>query len=88
MCGTTPVETTLDQWPLLRIAATMTRSTVRPMIPKSSVATAVLLTRVVTRVETMMSAAWMASTASVSSAALVGLNASPMSGWKATCTRP
>jgi hypothetical protein len=66
----------------------MISSTVRPTIPMTSVATAVLFTLVVPRVDTMISAAWTASTASVSSAALVGLNASPISGWKATWTNP
>ena len=57
-------------------------------MPMISVATAVLFTRVVTLVEVMISAAWMASTTSVSSAALVGVYVSPISGWNATCTRP
>ena len=39
----------------------------------TSVATAVLLTRVVIRVDQMISAAWAARTTSVSSAALVGV---------------
>jgi hypothetical protein len=42
-------------------------------MPITSVATAALLTRVVTRVDQMIIAAWMASTTSVSSAALVGV---------------
>ena len=58
------------------------------MIPISSVATAVLLTRVVIRVDQMISAAWRASTTSVSSAALVGVYAWPISGWNATWTSP
>ena len=57
-------------------------------MPMISVATAVLFTRVVARVEAMISAAWRASTTSVSSAALVGVYVSPISGWKATWTRP
>ena len=57
-------------------------------MPITSVATAVLLTRVVARVEAMISPAWRASTTSVSRAALVGVYASPISGWNATCTRP
>ena len=63
-------------------------STVSPTMPITSVATAVLFTRVVTRVDTMISAACRASTTSVSSAALVGVYVSPISGWKATWTRP
>ena len=55
------------------MAATMISSTVRPTMPITSVATAVLLTRVVPRVEAMISAAWRASTTSVSRAALVGV---------------
>jgi hypothetical protein len=54
-------------------AATMSSTTVRPTMPMISVATAVLFTRVVPRVEVMISAAWRASTTSVSSAALVGV---------------
>ena len=53
-------------------------------MPMTSVATAALLTLVVIRVDQMMSPAWRASTTSVSSAALVGVNVSPMSGWNAT----
>ncbi len=57
-------------------------------MPMISVATAVLFTRVVSRVEVMISAACRASTTSVSSAALVGVYVCPISGWKATWTRP
>ncbi len=51
----------------------MISSTVSPRIPITSVATAVLLTRVVILVDQMISTAWTARTASVSSAALVGV---------------
>ena len=57
-------------------------------MPITSVATAVLFTRVVARVEAMISTACRASTTSVSSAALVGVYVSPISGWNATWTRP
>ena len=71
-----------------RTAATMSSRTVRPAMPMISVATAALFTRVVARVEVMISAACRASTTSVSSAALVGVYASPISGWNATWTSP
>ena len=57
-------------------------------MPMISVATAVLFTRVVSLVEVMISAACRASTTSVSSVALVGVYVCPISGWKATWTRP
>ena len=57
-------------------------------MPMISVATAALFTRVVILVEAMMNAACRASTTSVSSAALVGVYVCPISGWKATWTRP
>ena len=88
MAGTGPVLVRLDQWPRPRTAATMSNATVRPTMPMISVATAVLFTRVVTRVDVMIIAAWMASTTRVSSAALVGVYDSPISGWNATWIRP
>ena len=51
----------------------MISSTVSPTMPMTSVATAVLFTRVVARVEMMISTACRASTTSVSRAALVGV---------------
>ncbi len=57
-------------------------------MPITSVATAVLLTLVVIRVDQMIRAAWRASTTSVSRAALVAVYVSPISGWNATWIRP
>ena len=77
-----------DQCPSDRTAATISSSTVSPTMPMISVATAALFTRVVVLVEVTMNAACRASTTRVSSAALVGVYVWPISGWKATWTRP